>query len=162
MISPEYMASSYSRNVQIIKMQTEGLSHEQSLIQLPFRGNCLNWIVGHLVTNRNNVLKLLGMEPLIDPSAVEQYRRDSDPITASSTSILPLGQLIQLLEQAQDKIATRLRGVPLEELQRTVAFFGNKEQTVAEWLQFFFFHDSYHTGQAELLRQAAGMNDKII
>jgi uncharacterized damage-inducible protein DinB len=27
---------------------------------------------------------------------------------------------------------------------------------------FFFFHESYHTGQAELLRQASDKDDKVI
>jgi uncharacterized damage-inducible protein DinB len=34
--------------------------------------------------------------------------------------------------------------------------------TIGEWLLFFFFHESYHTGQTEIMRQAAGKNDKII
>lgn len=28
-------------------------------------------------------------------------------------------------------------------------------------LPFFLWHESYHTGQLELLRQLAGMNDKV-
>jgi hypothetical protein len=39
MIDPAYLATAYDRNVRIIKMQTEGLTHEDSLIQLPFRPN---------------------------------------------------------------------------------------------------------------------------
>jgi hypothetical protein len=52
MIRPDYLADSFARNVSIIKRQTEGVSHEESLIQLPFRANSLNWILGHLVANR--------------------------------------------------------------------------------------------------------------
>jgi len=38
------------------------MSQADSLIQLPFRSNCMNWIVGHILTNRYNVLRLLGAE----------------------------------------------------------------------------------------------------
>lgn len=34
--------------------------------------------------------------------------------------------------------------------------------SVAEWLMFFYFHDTFHTGQTEILRQATGKNDKVI
>ncbi len=59
MITPANLAEAYGRNVEIIKLQTEGLSQADSLVQLPFRANCMNWIVGHIVTNRHSVLKLL-------------------------------------------------------------------------------------------------------
>lgn len=162
MIDAASIADSYARNVRIIKMQTENVTHEESLIQLPFRANCMNWIVGHLVTNRNNVLKLLDSEHCIDPTSVDRYIRDTDPLKPDSTDALPLDRLIELLEQAQENIASILAECSAEDLQRKVAFFGNTEMTVGEWLLFFFFHDSYHTGQAEIMRQAAGKDDKVI
>ena len=162
MISPEYLASSLSRNVQILKSQVDGLSHEDCLIQLPFRGNCMNWIIGHLVLNRNNILILLEAESLIDPISVERYKRDSDPITEESSDILPVEILMELLDRAQGNIANLLQGKTPDKLQKQVAFFGNTKMTVGEWLIFFYFHDSYHTGQAEIMRQATGVDDKII
>ena len=57
-----------------------GLSHEESLIQLPFRSNCLNWVVGHLVANRCNILALLGADDLRPQVNLDHYERESDPI----------------------------------------------------------------------------------
>lgn len=162
MISPTYMAESYRRNVRILNMQTEGLSQEQSLVQLPFRGNCMNWIIGHLVVNRNNVLKLLGAADLIDDINVSHYRRESEPVTPESETIIPLETLMGMMERSQEHLDQLLEAISEQELERTVAFFGNTERTVGEWLLFFFFHDCYHTGQSEILRQAAGMDDKVI
>jgi uncharacterized damage-inducible protein DinB len=36
------------------------------------------------------------------------------------------------------------------------------EDTVGEQLAFLHFHEAYHTGQTEMLRQLAGKNDKVI
>lgn len=162
MIEAAYLVTAYDRNVRIIKMQTEGLTHVDSLIQLPFRANCMNWIVGHLVTNRNNVLKLLDAGDRINPISVDRYSRDSDPITPESAHVLLLEELLSLLEEAQGNITRNLEEITSDELQREVAFFGNTEMTIGEWLLFFYFHDSYHTGQAEIMRQAADKDDKII
>ena len=162
MIQPTYLAASFLRNVRVLKMQTEGLTHEQSLAQLPFRGNCMNWIIGHIATNRNNVLKLLRATELTEDVDVSLYERDSDPITAESDQVIPLEELMAMLERSQENLEGLLAGIPHDDFERKLAFFGNTEMTVSEWLLFFYFHDTYHTGQTEILRQAAGANDKII
>jgi len=162
MISPEYLASAYARNVYIVKQQTDGLSHADSLVQLPFRANCLNWVVGHLVTNRNSVLKLLGTDPALDEERAARYAYESESVTGQGPGVLPLEELIAILERSQERIANILANITPGELSRQVVFFGDQPMSVAEWLVYFFFHDCYHTGQTEILRQAAGKNDKII
>lgn len=162
MISARTMADSFERNVQIVKLQTADLTHPESLVQLPFRSNCLNWVVGHLVTNRLNVLKLLDAEPVFDAAPLARYQRESEPVTGEGEGILQLEQLVIWLEQAQVQIKELLANAKPETLERQVAFFGKRSMTIGEWLLFFYFHDSYHTGQTEILRQAVGKNDKII
>ncbi|HUV27729.1 MAG TPA: hypothetical protein VMW34_10225, partial [Anaerolineales bacterium] len=39
---------------------------------------------------------------------------------------------------------------------------GERMVTLGTRLHSFYFHDTYHTGQTELLRQIAGRNDIII
>jgi uncharacterized damage-inducible protein DinB len=39
---------------------------------------------------------------------------------------------------------------------------GGRRTRLGSALFFFFFHDSYHTGQTEILRQASGKDDKVI
>jgi hypothetical protein len=162
MITPATLAESLSRNVEIVKLQTTGMTQAESLIQLPFRANCMNWIIGHLVTNRNSILKLLDRADLVDSASMKRYERESKPITGPGEGVLSIEELIQLLEQAQTNIRSILDEISEEELARQVTYFGNHSMSVAEWLFFFYFHDTYHTGQTEILRQAAGKNDKII
>jgi hypothetical protein len=162
MISPATLSEAFNRNVEIIKMQTAGLSQEDSLIQLPFRGNCMNWLVGHILTNRFNVLKLLGAEQAAEAERVARYVRDSAPIKLDGADVLPLEKLLVTLEEAQVQIAGLLAEITPEALERQVAFYGRRSMSVAEWLMFFYFHDTYHTGQTEILRQATGKDDKII
>ena len=162
MISPATMAEAFNRNVEIIKLQTAGLSQQDSLVQLPFRGNCMNWIVGHILTNRYSVLKLLGSEQAAEAERAARYTRESEPITSDGAGVLPLEQLVELLECTQAQISGLLAEITPEALASPLAFFGRRSMSVAEWLMFFYFHDTYHTGQAEILRQACGRNDKII
>ena len=162
MIPIQKLGTAYERNLQIIKMQTEGLSQEQSLIQLPFRSNCLNWVVGHVLTNRCNILNLLGAEDIRPGVDLDHYERESDPVLADEKGVIQLEVLINHLDETQKRLSAALERETLETLQRLSTYRDRAEQTVGYWLFFLYFHDSYHVGQTEILRQASGMDDKII
>jgi uncharacterized damage-inducible protein DinB len=161
-LSPASLTEAFKRNIEIIKMQTAGLSHEDSLVQLPFRGNCMNWIIGHILANRYDVLEVLGGTHHGDVASVGRYRRESAPILTDETEVLTLSELIASLDQAQSQIAALLAETSPEDLEQQVDVPGRRPRSIAEWLAFYYFHDTYHTGQTEILRQATGMNDKII
>ena len=162
MINTQNLIDFYARNVEIIKMQTENLTHEESLIQLPFRSNCLNWVVGHLLANRCNILDLIGVDDLRPSVDLDHYERESDPVLGEADGVLNLEVLIQHLEESQQRLAAALEKETEESLQRMAPYRDRPEREVAFWLFFLYFHDSYHVGQTEILRQAAGKDDKII
>lgn len=162
MISIQKLADGYRRNLEIVKMQTAGLSQQDSLIQLPFRANCLNWVVGHILTNRCNILMLLGADDLRPEIDLDHYERESPPIPGIEAGVLPLSDLLAHLETAQLRLEGALEKESDESLQRLAPYRDRPEQPLADWLFFLYFHDSYHVGQTEILRQAAGVDDKII
>ena len=162
MITPTLLAEYFSRNLHIIKQQTEGLSHADSLIQLPFRSNCMNWVLGHLVTNRLTVLKLLEGQPPFDPERLAHYGHGSEPVTGEGEGVLRMEELLGMIESLDVEIGKRLSEISEAALNHEIAFFGDQKRPVAEWIFFFYFHDAYHTGQTEILRQAAGKDDHII
>ena len=108
MISIHNLSDFYAHNLEIIKMQTEGLTHLESLIQLPFRSNCLNWVVGHLVANRCNILALLGADDLRPQVDLDHYERESDPVLGEGEGVLPLEELLMHLEESQTRLAAAL------------------------------------------------------
>lgn len=162
MINIQNLAAAYRRNLEIIKMQTEGLSQEDSLIQLPFRANCLNWVVGHTLANRCNILNLLGADDLRPGVNLDHYERESNPVLGPGEGVMVLSELLAHLETAQQRLEDALEKESEESLQRPAPYRERPEQPVAFWLFFLYFHDSYHVGQTEILRQAAGVDDKII
>lgn len=162
MISKEDLSKAFERNVSIIKRQTEGLTHRDSVLQLPFRGNCLNWVLGHIVDTRNTVLRLLGEEPVLDEAAIrKRYGHGSEPVCADGPDVVKLEKLLEALEQSQERIAAGLaRATPEDLAKETQSHLGTT--TVAQRLFFMYYHETYHTGQTEYLRQLAGKNDKVI
>jgi len=160
MITPTDLIGALERNLGIVRDQTRGLTHADSLLQLPFRGNCMNWVLGHISANRNSILQSWrrARPERSPPRALRIWlgtgvRRRGD--------ILTLEQLLAALEGSQKAIAARLQKLNAEELAREVqSFLGTT--TLGQLLFFLYWHDSYHTGQTEALRQLAGKDDKVM
>jgi hypothetical protein len=164
MIDATDLAGAFARNVSVVKMQTEGLTHAESLIPLP-HGNCLNWVIGHIVEGRDGVLEVLG-EPSVSGAVVERYQRGSEPVAGTEAAVggegvLPLAQLLELLERSQERLEVALSHMDLNALARTSAGDA-RGRSIGQRLFFLYFHETYHVGQTELFRQIAGKDDKLI
>ena len=161
MITTTDLIQGLERNLGIIRAQTKGLSHADSLLQLPFRGNCLNWVLGHIADNRNTMLRLLGEEAILREAHAARYGYDSEPVCGDADDILTLEQLLTALEQSQSALSASLLKITEEELAREEqSFLGTT--TLGQLIFFLFWHESYHAGQPEYLRQLAGKDDKVI
>lgn len=161
MSTPAQFAEGFARNLRIIGMQTAGLTHDDSLFQPPVRGNCLNWVLGHIAGSRNRILRALDAEPVLPDAEAARYARDSAPITGPSDDILRLETILAALERSQTSIDERLATLTPDDLAREIPFAG-RAMPLGQVLFSLYFHETYHTGQTELLRQLAGTNDKVI
>src|SRR5215217_5719997 len=99
MIGPEQLADAFALNLRVIKRQTAGLTNEDSLLQPPVRGNCMNWLLGHIAESRAAVLQELGAEPLVERAALARYARNEEPVTAHGEGVLTLEELLDTLER---------------------------------------------------------------
>jgi uncharacterized damage-inducible protein DinB len=161
MITPHQFAESFALNLRLIKLQTDGLSHEDSLIQTTYNINSLNWVLGHIAVNRDNVLRVLDAEPLLSDNESVRYKRGSEPVRTDDGLILSLESLLYVLERGQETISAVLSSLAVEDMDRELQS-GENNVTLESRLFGLYFHDTYHTGQTDLLRQVAGKNDQVI
>ena len=161
MLSLNELAAAFARNVWIVKQQTNGLTHADSLIQLPFQGNPMNWVLGHLAANRDDVLELLGAPPVMADDG-KRYKRESDPLTGEEEGVLPLEELLARLDQSQERIAAALERMSEADMACEQTLSNGRKATLGQRVFFLYFHETYHVGQTELLRQLAGKHDKVI
>lgn len=159
MLSSQDLSNAFARNVMILKMQADGLTHEDSLRQFPF-GNCLNWALGHIAMSRDEVLETLGEPPVMSTSGV-RYKRGSESVTKADEGTLPLEELLAWLDRTQESIAAALSHVDEAALAREYTP-GDRKTTVGQRAFFLYFHETYHVGQAEMYRQFVGKDDKLI
>ncbi len=151
------------RNFGVIQRQIKDITHEQSLIQPPFRGNCMNWVLGHLVMSRERILIMTGQLTLWTQEQRTRYERGSEPIVDDQDA-LPFEKIAADLVTSQERIHIWLDKARPEDLAvETIPHnIPADAAPIWDWMEFLLWHEAYHLGNLELLRQLAGMNDRVI
>lgn len=149
------LIDSFQTNTWLIKKHAEGMTHDESLQTLPIRSNNFNWVLGHIVVSRDGVLSALSEEPFVETATKEMYASGSEPATIEKS--LPLKELLAMLDTSMERITAVINNAPIEALN---APYGNddnttaaKRTTVADRIAGLNWHETYHVGQLEILRQ---------
>jgi uncharacterized damage-inducible protein DinB len=121
--------------------------------------NRTHWVMKKQA-ERNSVLIALDEIPIWSEESLAVYKRESEPIT-SSEQAQPFKDLLADLDETHRRIVTALERFPAEKLEKVAANDPN-DRSVGQRVAFLHWHETYHTGQLELLRQLAGKVDKII
>lgn len=151
------------RNLGVIRRQIDGLDHTASLLQLPFRGNCMNWVLGHLTQSRNQMLGYLGKPTYWAKEQMDRYQRGSEPILEDGDDVIPFEQIIADYNAIHEIIVDRLKSMSPDDLAVAIKPFERMDaDSIGEWMRFSLWHETYHVGQLEILRQLTGVNDRII
>jgi hypothetical protein len=146
----------------VVRLNVEGISHEQSLNQPRPAGNCINWVLGHLIVVYNEVLPLLAQASVETSGPLTRYARGSLPITRASEA-LPLRDLVTAWDEACVRIDAGLGALPPRRLDALIPDgpTGDPHETLGSLLGTVLFHQAYHAGQLGLLRRIAGETGAI-
>lgn len=147
------------RNQGLITEQAKGLDHADTVLQLPFRGNCFNWVVGHMLATRDAMLMALGAKPILSEEEHKRYGHGSEPVCGPDDAV-HLNRLLEALDQTKDAVLAELNSATPELLGKIHS--EERGMNVGEWVAFLVWHETYHVGQLEILRQLAGTDDAII
>ena len=154
MIEPRFLQALFVDTYGALKRQMEGVTHSDSVRQPPFDGNCINWILGHVVVARCNFLMMLDVPPIWEMEKCRRYIPGSAPVTDAEDAV-PFDSLLADLDRTQDQLLTALARVSAEDLRPI-----KDDQSIGEHLISYHAHESYHLGQLELLRQLVDNNKK--
>ena len=143
---------------QVVLDNVAGLTHEDSLTQPVPSGNCLNWVLGHLVLIDQRILRRLEQPAVISPDALARYGRESLPLTDPSEAV-PFPMLVDAWATSAPGIDAGLAALSPAALESRVGptpANNNPTDTVCTLLTFLMFHQAYHAGQTGILRRLAG------
>jgi uncharacterized damage-inducible protein DinB len=141
----------------IVEANVGEITHEESLKQPVPAGNCLNWVLGHLVATRSHFLLGIGAQPVWGEADRERYGRHGAPIRSASEA-KPLQEIWEAYQLTQRRIREAVAELTPARLAEKAAFSpsDDPQETVGSLLVVFAFHDAYHTGQTGILRRLVG------
>ncbi len=145
-------------------VDTEDITDEEALVFPTGDANCMNWIVGHIIDARNQLLTLLKEQPVWDNKKLHCYARGAK-FKDVQELFLPFNQLIEYLKTSYDRLISGIKHVQPDQLAAisNISLQGGAtiSHTLLEWLTVFSFHESYHCVQTGFLRKILGKEGKI-
>ncbi len=135
-------------NHRAIGINLKDVTHDESLASNPSGGNSINWILGHIITSRDDIFELLELPRDCDDNFSALYSRGTQNITAEKA--INIDELVKKLNESQKKI---------EEGVSNTDFSSNPDKL--KQLAFYAFHEAYHVGQTGILRRIAGKEGAI-
>ena len=149
----------FSISYEVLKKNLNGITHEESLYQPESDGNCINWIVGHILSTRNSAVQMLNHQPFWNQEEAATYERGSEPIKDGSRA-LNFTKMFTDLDRSQERLIACLSGVSEAQLNAPSPI-PSVGETMEEALFIMQFHESYHAGQTGLLRRIVGKEGVI-
>ncbi len=131
-----------------LSLNIENITREESMIFPEAGGNCINWMLGHILDYRNRMLAILNQEPIWNKETIICYKRGTNA-AAEKDNFLQWQQLLNYLSHTQTLILKTLKEAEINEPDKIKSF----AQLLA--------HESYHTGQIGLLRRVLGKEGKL-
>ena len=140
----------YEFHTMLIHRFVDDITHEESIYQLPFKHNCMNWILGHIVTNRSHVLETIGAAHDWQEDVRALYHQDTQPVTQESPSIR-FETLLAFLDESMELLKSTLENVSEAWLEGNHTNYRGKKTRYTH-VTSFHWHESFHLGQLEILK----------
>lgn len=141
----------------LMTQQLDGLSDDDLLLQPASRGNCANWVLGHIINSRNIALRHMKDTFIWDEPTQQLYQVGSAPIIDAESPHLTRNELIDAYDKTYHALVTSIEQLTNDTLDGVV----DEDETLADKITFVVWHEAYHTGQFEYLRQLTGVDDAV-
>jgi uncharacterized damage-inducible protein DinB len=142
----------------VIRRNVGDVTLEESLRAFPASGNGLNWVLGHLVAIRSQLLGAIGGQPVWSAEECEPYDRNAPPLEHASQA-KPLAEIWRAFELTQARLLETIGRFTPEDLAQPLAPEAAQPPLVTtrgDLLGVIGFHDAYHAGQTGTLRRLLG------
>ncbi len=160
MTGRDLLVQQYGTIYSIIELNTDGLTHADSLAPAAGGGNTANWILGHLVSVHNSAMALLGAPPVWESEQLERARYDH-PIRDAADAI-DWDTLVARFRASRDTCMGALAALSDEALAEPMTDPFGQQTTRAGLLALLAIHGCYHAGQLGMARRAAGKKTAIL
>jgi hypothetical protein len=146
MIGKKMLLTMYEYSYFLTNQAVDGISHQDSLVSPTVGDNPANWILGHIITSRSNVLVMLKIDPPWNFERCKPYLPESKPLSPSDV-VEDFLAMVLAFEKTQIKLMAALQELTQEQLEESLG-----ENTLGEELAGYAIHEAYHAGELAIIR----------
>jgi uncharacterized damage-inducible protein DinB len=154
-IAPDAMLKMYQYCADLMLLNLQGITHEQSLYQPAAGVNSINWLIGHLISSRTRILACLGQPAIWSGEQRARYRNGSDVIAANGPGVMQMDSLVRDYRLSHEATIIGFHGITPEHMDDPSDFRG---PTIADTLLYLQFHEAHHIGQIMSVREHLGLS----
>jgi uncharacterized damage-inducible protein DinB len=114
-----------------------------------------------MAASRQSILKELGADKLMTEEQIDRYTREAEPILEEGDDVMRMDDIMEVMDKSQDIFSEKMLALTPGDLEKEIGE-GDRKTTLGRRIEFLGWHETYHTGQTEFLRQLAGTDDKVI
>ncbi|MCW1968307.1 MAG: DinB family protein [Anaerolineae bacterium] len=146
----------------LVHMHLDDMTHAESCIA-PVGGNSANWVLGHLIVSRDEIIGLLGGQRGQSAALNARYGAGSQAIAAAADDVVDLATLLTLWDEQAPQLYAQIEAATPELYAQEVTRRDGSKTTLSARIAFYLlFHESFHLGQLEYTRHAAGKHAGLI
>ena len=158
------LAILYEFSYVALNRNLKDLTHADSLLIPELGGNCINWVLGHIIFVRGLLVLVTGAgAPLFSEAELAAFGRGTAPLKPREDGV-DLDRLKLALEDSQNKLVPALLALSdaalaadaPEKIKRPTV-----PETMGGALARLCYHEGYHNGQIGILRRLAGKEGTI-
>ncbi|MBI5060230.1 DinB family protein [candidate division KSB1 bacterium] len=149
-MSATLLCKQFDFNQLLITRGIADLSNSDSLRGPQPAGNCINWVLGHILLTRSQLELMLGAQPLLSGPRWECYESGQDDLDRQCA----IG--LEELEQVTAESLSHMQDVIRASEPRMGEAIGTRGRNIAETIGTFVSHEAYHAGQIHLIRRTIG------
>jgi hypothetical protein len=156
LMAQDVLAHSLSRSGMMVGRFCEDLSPAEYLHRPCAGGNCVAWILGHLVLTERMALGRVGVTelPALPEGFEKRFARDESAPKAAEYG--DVGVLLPLFNRHREMLVERVGGMTVEALDQPLPKPHPMFGTIAEAVNFMGIHVSVHAGQVTIIRRSLG------
>ena len=148
--------TAFGNNLRLLELNGAGLTPELAA-QRPANGVAsAAWVVGHLISSRRRILKLVGGTPPEAPEWEQHYARGGPGAPAH----LDWTALVAAFQATDPDLKAAFQQVTDWDRPTTNPALGT-EQPLEQVLVFLYMHECYHLGQIGIIRKLLGLPGAI-
>ena len=159
MAAGEQIAALFAVSQETVEANCAGIGEQESRRAFPGGANCANWILGHIVVNRQLLTVRFGEKPFLREEEAVLYARGSAPLHDGGICV-SFERLLEGFKVTGEQIQQHVKVLSDEDLSSELepnAFpVPVTPRNLCTWLGLLLFHEGYHAGQLGVVRRILG------